>query len=129
MIITLRDQKTDVDIDKLIPIVNKAKLKKVKIPMSSFNLMPITPIFPDTNGNYWRLIDVLNYRTKNKFFKDHYKRFTNADVKYPIILYGDKDDFEVVDGHHRIMRQILDNEPFINGVFVNKKQIEKATPD
>ena len=128
MILTLRDEKTQVDIDKLIDIVNNTKMKKIKIPMTSFNLMPITPIFPDTNGNYWRLIDVLNYRNKNKFFKEHFKRITNADVKYPIILYGNKDDFEIIDGHHRIAHQILDNEPFIEGVFVNKRQIQKSMP-
>jgi len=128
MILTLRDGETQVDIDKLIDIMNKAKTKKVKVPMSSFAYMPITPIFPDGKGNYYRMIDVLNHKNKNKFFKDHYKRIVNADVKYPILLYGNKNDAEIVDGHHRIMHQILDNEPFINGIFVNKKQIEKASP-
>lgn len=127
MILTLRDQKTEVDIDKLIELMNKTKRKKINIPMSSFSLMPITPIFPDTNGNYWRLIDILNYRTKNKFFKDHYKRMINADTKYPILLYGNKKDFEILDGHHRIGKQILDNEPTIDGVFVPKSILDKAT--
>jgi len=129
MILTLKDGETEVDIEKLINIVNKSKTKKIKIPMSSFALMPVNGTWPDTKGNYWRLIDILNYRNKNKFFKDHYKRIVNADVKYPILLDGNKEDFDVVDGFHRISKQILNDEPFIEGVFLTPTQIKKAKPD
>lgn len=124
MIITLKDGKTEVDIDKLIEVMNKKSKKKIiDIPTSSFDLMPITPIFPDGKGGLIRPIDIINNQKK---YKSHYERIKKANLNYPILLSGSSSNFDILDGHHRIIKAILDNEPIIKGVFVSKNDLNKA---
>jgi len=123
MIITLRDGSTEVDIDKLIEVMNKKNKKPIDIPLSSFGVMPVTGIFPDGKGGFIRPIDIINDKKK---YKQHYERIKKANLQYPILLFGSKNDFEILDGHHRIIKAILDDEPTIKGVFVSKSDLQKA---
>ena len=66
-----------------------------------------------------KLLDTKIYWTLNTFFdlKQHLKRMTDCDLKYPIIL---SPSGKVIDGYHRIMKVIQMNKTTIKYVKLDK---------
>ncbi len=90
--------KTKIDVHKLILIASKNKIKLIDI--------------QDING--------ISKSKKHGFSK---QRFENANYQFPVII--DEKNF-LIDGRHRVLKAISQNQKQISCIIVTQDQIEKS---
>ena len=57
---------------------------------------------------------------KNKKYKKEIDRINNADLRYPIIIEKNKNNYYIVDGIHRLTKSYLDNKKTIKAYIFSK---------
>ena len=64
--------------------------------------------------------EVLDNRDK---YPNHWKRILEADLSYPILITERK---TVIDGYHRLLKAMIQNQTKINAVKVSDSTLQKA---
>lgn len=75
---------------------------------------PGNNFWTDTEGKRFDCADLLNNWDRaldNPFWSEHVEKIKNADLGYPVWLYGEDDT--IVDGAHRIAHALIKNIPEI----------------
>ncbi len=93
------------DVTKLWKITNKEETKRISI----------TKLLHNLDKDYWTVITKngkKKYVTPNQVLKNpkiamlHYQAILDADLSYPLIIYKDNDDLDILDGLHRLAKSV-----------------------
>ena len=113
------DDKYEYSTDLMFDYINLKKPEKIKLETSKllFNL----------DLNCWdkntKPSDVISCIKSKKYkYKDHVKRITESDLRYPIIV--DSNLF-IIDGVHRYVKSVLTNKKIIDIYIFDKKLMKK----
>ena len=111
------------DSELLIAYCNIFKPKTEKISMNS-------PIILDNvvkkewfSNKYSDGLSILDVIDNKKKYPNHYKRMLNADTKYPIIIWKEKN--LVIDGNHRLGNAIINDHKYIKAYVFDNKLMKK----
>lgn len=112
------------DVKKLWKLSSKLKTKRLSLNKLKHNL----------DKDYWTVIDKNKERfvTPNQVIKDPYKshvhffKMMEADLSYPIIVYDDNGDLDVLDGLHRLSKAKVEKRKTINVKIINDEILAKA---
>ena len=112
------------NVEKLWKITEKIKTNRIYIGKIEHNL----------NKDLWtiKIKGKEKYITPNQVIKDPYIspydfcKITNADLSYPIIIYNDNGDLDVLDGLHRLSKAVILKRKTINVKYVTDDVLNKA---
>lgn len=76
--------------------------------------------FNEKMKNGLNILDVVESPNK---YKQHYQRMVDADIRYPIIIWKEKN--MIIDGNHRLGHSFLNRHKFINAYIFDNNLIKK----
>lgn len=102
---------TKVNIPRLINYLNKNKYKVSNIKVKDFKKVLDIPVWEDGTLTPRELTQNPNA------YKDHYKRYLDAELKYPIIIHNGV----IVDGYHRLTKAVVEKRKTLPAYIIDDK--------
>ena len=112
------------NVQKLWKLTNNIKSKRIYITKVVHNLNKDNwTIYEKNKPIYLTPIQVLKNKKKSEY---HYEKIQTADTSFPILVYKDNDDWDVLDGLHRLAKLVLKKRKTVVVKIITPEILKKA---